>query len=118
MNPDDENGDMMPASGSEEPGDPGMPRRPQHDLSNVPREPFYKAYTESFDEVVGAEILCDAEELALLRQLLDQHLVHLQGIIRKLANRLQRKLLRKQTRSWEFDLAEGMRDTGRLSPGT
>ena len=114
MMPDDADGEMMPTPGSEEPGDPGTPWRPQHDLSNVPREPFYKAYNESFDEVVAAELLCDTEELARLRQLLDQQLGHLQGIIGKLANRLQRRLMAKQMRSWEFDLEEGLLDTSRL----
>ncbi|MGH6620081.1 MAG: cobaltochelatase CobT-related protein, partial [Alphaproteobacteria bacterium] len=114
MMPDDADGDMMPTPGSEEPGDPGTPWRPQHDLSNVPREPFYKAYTEIFDEVVQAELLCDPEELARLRQLLDQQLGHLQGMIGKLANRLQRRLMAKQMRSWEFDLEEGLLDTSRL----
>jgi cobaltochelatase CobT len=114
MMPDDADGDMMPTPGSEEPGDPGTPWRPQHDLSNVPREPFYKAYTEAFDEVVQAELLCDPEELARLRQLLDQQLGHLQGMIGKLANRLQRRLMAKQMRSWEFDLEEGLLDTSRL----
>jgi len=114
MMPDDTDGDMMPTPGSEEPGEPGTPWRPQHDLSNVPREPFYKAYTEIFDEVVPAELLCDPEELARLRQLLDQQLGHLQGMIGKLANRLQRRLMAKQMRSWEFDLEEGLLDTSRL----
>ncbi|MGE4220943.1 MAG: cobaltochelatase subunit CobT, partial [Alphaproteobacteria bacterium] len=112
--PDDESGEMMPSPGSEEPGDPGTPWRPQHDLSNLPREPFYKAFTEQFDEVVTADTLCDAEELARLRQMLDQQLVHLQGIIGKLANRMQRRLMAKQTRAWDFDLEEGLLDTARL----
>ncbi len=114
MMPDDQDGDMMPSSGSEEPGDPGTPWRPENDLSNVPREAFYHAYAESFDEVVQAELLCDPEELARLRQLLDQQLLHLQGMIGKLANRLQRRLMAKQMRSWEFDLEEGLLDTARL----
>ena len=114
MSPDDEDGEMMPADGSEEPGDPGKRWRPEHDLSNVSKEAFYQAYTESFDEVVAAEDLCDPEELTRLRQLLDQQLTQLQGIIGRLANRLQRRLLAKQTRSWEFDLEEGLLDTARL----
>ncbi|MDP6389353.1 MAG: cobaltochelatase subunit CobT, partial [Alphaproteobacteria bacterium] len=80
MSPEDELGDMMPMSGSEEPGDPGTPWHSPHDLSNVPRKPFYSAYTDLYDEVVPAETLCDPEELARLRQLLDQQLVHLQGL--------------------------------------
>ncbi|MFT6579774.1 MAG: cobaltochelatase CobT [Alphaproteobacteria bacterium] len=112
--PDDEDGEMMPADGSEEPGDPGKRWRPEHDLSNVSKEAFYQAYTDSFDEVVPAETLCDPEELTRLRQLLDQQLTQLQGIIGRLANRLQRRLLAKQTRSWDFDLEEGLLDTARL----
>ena len=112
--PDDQLGETMPMTGSEEPGDPGTPWRPENDLSNVPRQPFYKAYTEQFDEVVPAETLCDAEELSRLRQLLDQQLVNFQGLIGKLANRLQRRLMAQQTRSWEFNLDEGLLDTSRL----
>ena len=74
----------------------------------------YNAFTEAFDEVVHAEELCEAEELLRLRQLLDQQLLSLQHATSKLANRLQRKLLAKQNRSWEFDLDEGILDTSRL----
>ncbi len=62
-----------------------------------------------------AEDLCDAEELTRLRQQLDQQLQHLQGVVSKLANRLQRRLMAQQTRAWEFDLEEGMLDAGRLA---
>ena len=74
----------------------------------------YGAFTEEFDEVVDAEDLCDSEELLRLRQLLDQQLLALQHATSKLANRLQRRLLAKQNRSWEFDLDEGILDTSRL----
>ncbi|PPR25822.1 MAG: Aerobic cobaltochelatase subunit CobT [Alphaproteobacteria bacterium MarineAlpha10_Bin3] len=114
MMPEDSDGEMMPSDGSEEPGDPGKRWRPEHDLSNVPKEPFYAAYTEAFDEVVNAETLCDPEELSRLRQLLDQQLAQVQGLIGRLANRLQRRLMAKQTRSWEFNLEEGLLDTARL----
>jgi len=114
MMPDDADGEMMPSEGSEEPGDPGKRWRPEHDLSNVPKEAFYSAFTDVFDEVVAAEALCDPEELSRLRQLLDQQLSQLQGLIGKLANRLQRRLLAKQTRSWDFNLEEGLLDTARL----
>jgi cobaltochelatase CobT len=112
--PEDGDDDMMPSPGSDEAGEPGTPWRPQHDLSNVPREPFYKAYTETYDEIIQADLLCDADELVRLRQMLDQQLMNLQGVIGKLANRLQRRLMAKQMRSWEFDLEEGMLDTSRL----
>ena len=106
-------GEAMTAPGGETPGDPGM-KRHESDLSNLPKKPFYKVYTEAFDEVIEAEELCDPEELARLRHMLDQQLGHLQGMIGKLANRLQRRLLAKQTRSWEFNLEEGLLDTARL----
>ncbi len=67
------------------------------------------------DEEIDAEDLCDPDELSRLRQQLDQQLQHLQGVISKLANRLQRRLLAQQTRAWEFDLDEGLLDAGRLS---
>ncbi len=111
---EDMDGEMMPADGSEEPGDMGKRWRPEHDLSNTPKEDFYSAFTTGFDEVVLAEDLCDPEELTRLRQMLDQQLTHLQGIIGKLANRLQRRLMARQQRSWVFDLEEGLLDTGRL----
>jgi cobaltochelatase CobT len=75
----------------------------------------YQAFTEEFDEVVRAEELCEADELIRLRALLDQQLLSLQHATSKLANRLQRKLLAKQNRTWEFDLEEGMLDTSRLA---
>jgi cobaltochelatase CobT len=75
----------------------------------------YRAFTDAFDEVVRAEELCEAEELIRLRALLDQQLLSLQHATSKLANRLQRKLLAKQNRTWEFDLEEGVLDTSRLA---
>ena len=68
-----------------------------------------------FDETVSASDLCADEELARLRAHLDQQLTSLQGVITRLANRLQRRLLAKQTRSWLFDLDEGLLDTARLA---
>lgn len=111
---DDLDGEMQEAPGADQPGDAGRRWRPEHDLSNLPKEKFYAAYVETFDEVVGADELCDPEELTRLRQMLDQQLTHIQGIIGKLANRLQRRLMAQQQRSWDFDLEEGLLDTGRL----
>ena len=74
----------------------------------------YSAYAEEFDEVVRAEALCEPDEMLRLRRLLDQQLLSLQHATSKLANRLQRRLLAKQNRSWEFDLDEGILDTARL----
>jgi cobaltochelatase CobT len=75
----------------------------------------YQAYSEAFDEIVRAEELCESDEMIRLRGLLDQQLVSLQHATSKLANRLQRKLMAKQNRTWEFDLEEGMLDAARLS---
>ncbi|HLG89890.1 MAG TPA: cobaltochelatase subunit CobT [Alphaproteobacteria bacterium] len=99
--------------GSEE-ADSDLPPR-QHAPSSSDDQRHYKAFTLEFDEIVEADQLADPEELARLRRLLDQQLQHLQGVVARLANRLQRRLLAKQTRSWEFDLEEGLLDTARLA---
>jgi cobaltochelatase CobT len=75
----------------------------------------YRVFTTKFDEVVEASELCSPIELGRLRAQLDQQLGRLQGMIGRLANRLQRRLLAQQTRSWEFDLDEGLLDTARLT---
>ncbi|MCK5658854.1 MAG: cobaltochelatase subunit CobT, partial [Alphaproteobacteria bacterium] len=75
----------------------------------------YRVYTTQLDEVVNARDLCDSEELQTLRRMLDRQLVRLQGVITRLANRLQRKLMAQQTLSWNFDLEEGILDSARLS---
>jgi cobaltochelatase CobT len=82
--------------------------------SNEARGPDYKAFTPKFDEVIHAEDLCDADELTRLRAYLDKQLAHLQGVVGRLANRLQRRLLAQQNRAWEFDLEEGILDPARL----
>ena len=74
----------------------------------------YRAYTHKFDETIAAEDLCDTEELDRLRAYLDKQLSSLQGVVGRLANRLQRRLLAQQNRSWEFDLEEGQLDPVRL----
>ena len=83
--------------------------------SNDPPPHDYKAFTTKHDEVVEAADLCDGEELTRLRLMLDQQLTSLQSVVSKLANRLQRRLMAKQTRSWEFNLEEGLLDTARLT---
>ena len=75
----------------------------------------YRIYTTAHDEVIKAEELCDTEELERLRGYLDGHMQGLSGAISRLANRLQRRLLAQQQRSWTFDLQEGLLDTARLS---
>ncbi|KAB0264713.1 cobaltochelatase subunit CobT [Microvirga brassicacearum] len=82
--------------------------------SNEHRGPDYKAFSTKFDEVIYAEDLCDADELTRLRAYLDKQLAHLQGVVGRLANRLQRRLLAQQNRAWEFDLEEGTLDPARL----
>ena len=83
--------------------------------SNLPDHDQYHAYCTDYDETVDAAQLCEPDELSRLRASLDQQLSHLQSVIGKLANRLQRRLLAKQVRSWEFDLEEGYLDTARLA---
>jgi len=75
----------------------------------------YKSYTQEFDETIAAEELESEEELLRLRQNLDQQLLNLKNFISKLANKLQRKLLAKQNRSWNFDVEEGSLDTSKLT---
>jgi cobaltochelatase CobT len=94
---------------------PGEPQRPRHFGANEPRGPDYRAFTTKFDETIAAEDLCEAEELDRLRSYLDKQLSNLQGVVARLANRLQRRLMAQQNRSWEFDLEEGMLDPARLS---
>ena len=112
---EDTEGEDGVGMGEDGPERPGRRWRPQNDWSGQNAQPSYKPFTTEFDEVVDAETLCDAEELARLRLHLDQQLGHLQSVIGRLANRLQRRLLAKQNRSWEFDLEEGMLDAARLS---
>ena len=114
FDPEFSDDDLNPGEGEEEPAgpseyDPDWRRNDSGD--NQP----YRAYTSEYDEVTDAAELCDHEELTRLRHQLDQQLSHLQGVVGKLANRLQRRLLAQQTRSWEFDLEEGVLDAGRLS---
>jgi cobaltochelatase CobT len=98
----------------EEGRDGMMPWRPNLPMSDLPPDFDYKAYATKFDEVVGAADLCDEEELTRLRAYLDQQLIPLQSAVTKLANRLQRRLLAKQNRSWDFDQEEGLLDAARL----
>jgi len=91
------------------------PWRPKDDRRNERERPDYVAFTTRFDEEALAEELCDAEELARLRSYLDKQLSALQGVVGRLANRLQRRLLAQQSRAWDFDLEEGMLDPARLS---
>ncbi len=105
-------------------GEEGMlPVRPNRPWTDLPANFDYKVFTQAFDEVVAANDLCDEEELTRLRAYLDAQLKGLQGIVTKLANRLQRRLMAQQNRSWDFDQEEGLLDAARLarvvvSPGS
>jgi cobaltochelatase CobT len=93
---------------------PGEARRPENPFTNLPKEIDYKVFTTAFDETVGADELCDEEELDRLRAFLDKQLANLSGVVGRLANRLQRRLMAQQNRSWHFDLEEGILDPARL----
>ncbi len=102
--------------GGDDMGEEGMmPVRPNRPLSDMPPGFDYSAYTVKHDEIVTASDLCDEDELLRLRGFLDQQLVSLQGAVTKLANRLQRRLMAQQSRSWDFDQEEGMLDAARLA---
>jgi cobaltochelatase CobT len=88
------------------------PSRRNWDLSP---ETDYKAYTTRFDEIVESQELCDEEELGRLRAYLDQQMGGLQNVVTRLANRLQRRLMAQQARSWDFDQEEGLLDAARLA---
>ena len=75
----------------------------------------YKIFTNQFDEITKAENLENSDEASKLRKTLDQQLVGFQDVITKLANKLQRQLLAKQNRAWEFDLEEGLLDSSKLT---
>jgi cobaltochelatase CobT len=106
----------MGESDMEDEGQEGMlPVRPNRPWTDFPADFEYKVYTERFDEVIGAEELCDDEELTRLRAYLDSQLTGLQGVVTRLANRLQRRLMAQQNRSWDFDQEEGMLDAARLA---
>ena len=122
---DSEDGDgeeMGEDSSDDAQGDPGdegeegmQPVRPNRPFADMGGQFDYKPWTTRFDEVIAATELCDADELARLRGYLDQQLVHLQAVVSKLANRLQRRLMAQQSRSWDFDQDEGLLDAARLA---
>ena len=109
----DAHADMDESAAESDPDEAAVPM--PDDAGRIPVDINYNAYSEKFDEIIRAEDLCDAEEMTRLRQLLDQQLVALQHATSKLANRLQRRLMAKQNRTWEFDLEEGVLDAARLT---
>jgi len=108
--PSSELEDEGEASDAEEAAEtrPPQPQAPER------RGPDYKAFTNRFDEIIEADELCDPEELQRLRDYLDKQLQNLHSVVARLANRLQRRLMAQQSRSWEFDLEEGVLDSARL----
>ena len=113
------------ADGDGEMGDDGMqPVAPQRrNWDHLPQSDYTSQWTPKYDEIVGATELADEDELNRLRAYLDQQLAGLQGAVTRLANRLQRRLMAQQNRSWDFDQEEGMLDAARLarvvvSPGS
>ena len=111
--------DEQPDDADGEPGEEGeegmLPVRPNRPPADPSAQFDYTAFTSRFDEVIEAAELCDEDELTRLRAYLDQQLVHLQGAVTKLANRLQRRLMAQQNRSWDFDQEEGLLDAARLA---
>ncbi|MGN6303861.1 MAG: cobaltochelatase subunit CobT [Mesorhizobium sp.] len=93
---------------------PGEAKRNDNPFNTLSKDIDYKVFTTQFDETVGAEELCDEEELDRLRAFLDKQLASLSGVVGRLANRLQRRLMAQQNRSWDFDLEEGYLDPARL----
>ena len=106
--------DDMADEGEDDSETPGEMRRPSTPFDDFNEKVDYKIFTEEFDEEITAEELCDEAELDRLRAFLDKQLAHLQGAVGRLANRLQRRLMAQQNRSWEFDLEEGYLDPARL----
>jgi cobaltochelatase CobT len=100
-------------SDAQEPEEGTRPWRPELPFADQ-EEWGYNIHTTQFDEIIEAADLCDPEELARLRIFLDQQLQAMQGVVSRLANKLQRLLMAQQNRSWEFDLEEGLLDTSRL----
>ena len=120
----DGDADTQESEGSEEmaEGDPSddaeegmMPIRPSRPWTEIPEGFDYRPFTTKFDEVVEAGELCDPDELERLRAYLDSQLAGLQGLVTRLANRLQRRLMAQQNRSWDFDQEEGLLDAARLA---
>ncbi len=112
----DSEADMDEGDASE--GDDGTDQaRANANRRNWPDAPAsdYRPFTTRFDETVAAAELCDEEELTRLRAYLDQQMASLGGVVTRLANRLQRRLMAQQARSWEFDREEGMLDSARIA---
>ena len=110
----DQDADMEADDSPDDNDDGAKPLRPNYKDGDDSRF-NYDVFTRAHDEVAQAPDLCDPEELARLRAYLDHQLQGLQGAVSKLANKLQRRLMAQQNRSWSFDLEEGVLDTARLT---
>jgi cobaltochelatase CobT len=100
---------------SDEMADAREPWRPNISVLDNPEAFGYKVFSRAHDEEIAAENLSTPDELERLRSFLDKELRHLQSVVGRLANKLQRKLMAQQNRAWDFDLEEGMLDTARLT---
>ena len=110
----DDVSDMEPGEEAESPeGEAPLEPPPPAPVSEA--DPTYEVFETAFDEEVAASDLAEAAELERLRAYLDQQLEPLKGAVSRLANKLQRRLQAQQSRSWEFDLEEGILDAGRLA---
>jgi cobaltochelatase CobT len=112
-----EDGDMVEADGAEDgmsDGDSPHSDMQGNNQDRGPSQDSYRVFETRFDEIIAAADLCDPEELDRLRMMLDRHMENVASVVGKLANRLQRKLMAHQNRSWDFDLEEGILDAGKL----
>lgn len=114
MTRDSETLGQSEADGDVNADEDGQPWRPNSPFPGWLDRSDYRVYTQRHDEVIPAEDLCSAEELARLRATLDKQIANLHGVVSRLANRLQRQLMAQQNRGWDFDLEEGQLDPARL----
>ncbi len=112
--PDAPSGEFPDESQFSDANEPSTSQNAPQKIGHNRGQSDYKAYTHKYDETIAAEDLCEAEELDRLRSHLDKQIASLQNVVGRLANRLQRRLLAQQNRSWEFDLEEGQLDPVRL----
>ncbi|MFT5931464.1 MAG: cobaltochelatase CobT [Hyphomonas sp.] len=111
----DQDVDLEADEDADDSDDGSKPLRPNFRDGDERDKFAYNVFTRAHDEVAQAADLCDPEELTRLRAYLDHQLMGLQGAVSKLANKLQRRLMAQQNRSWSFDLEEGVLDTARLT---
>ena len=110
----DQDAEMEADDSADEADEGAKPLRPNYSGDDS-ADYVYRVFTRANDEIAQAADLCDPEELTRLRAYLDHQLQSLQGAVSKLANKLQRRLMAQQNRSWSFDLEEGVLDTARLT---